>query len=96
MKDWQAKRPELFKQIEAVAMDMNASFDLEAKAQCPNAEVENSGDSIGTTKLYSVTIGAGLPLLTRGDIPSPSTRLCLIDCRALQGSDFFCLSPPPR
>lgn len=41
-------------------MDMNASFDLEAKAQCPNAEVENSGDSIGTTKLYSVTIGAGL------------------------------------
>lgn len=26
-------------QIEAVAMDMNASFDLEVKAQCPNAEV---------------------------------------------------------
>lgn len=27
------------KKVEAVAMDMNASFDLEVKAQCPNAEV---------------------------------------------------------
>ncbi|MGM1054207.1 MAG: ISL3 family transposase, partial [Pseudomonadota bacterium] len=26
-------------QIEAVAMDMNSAFDLEVKAQCPNAEV---------------------------------------------------------